>query len=353
MVTLLSNELTKRGHRTRVFQAYPPYYSHWRDTLPEFHFYGEAIPYNQEHFSIEPYITAYAQTLHTLGAPDIVIATQQPFINYMCYVALYQELGIEIPIISWIHGEPYVYSWTDLLKYATSHLAISKSIATQLKPFAIHSAVTYVGNPLNVKDQIPIARPTSDSLELLYIGRLDNEQKRVDLLLHALSKLEKGWHLTIIGDGADAEMLKELAISLQINDTIDWLGWIDSPWEVVQKASLFLLTSDYEGMPLVLIEALSRGIPALATICGGAEEIVNPGENGFLIPKGDVDALYDLLHSILHHEVILPTAESCIQSVASFDTCEVCTNIEKVLYFEYLKSLLPKMLNAFMKFQIL
>ena len=81
------------------------------------------------------------------------------------------------------------------------------------------------------------------------------------------------YELDIIGDGPDRTYLENLAVELNIDKNINWLGWVDKPWEKVELATALILSSDYEGCPMVLIQSLGRGIPVIATDCSGVTDL--------------------------------------------------------------------------------
>ena len=139
---------------------------------------------------------------------------------------------------------------------------------------------------------------------LLFVGRLVY-QKGLDLLLVALAKLiNLKWEMTFVGDGSQLEELKQMAFSLGIQDRICFAGWRsrDELIHYYQEANLFVFPSRHEGMPNALLEAMSSGLPAIATRIAGNEELVLDRHSGLLIPPNDIEALKDALHELLTKE---------------------------------------------------
>jgi glycosyltransferase involved in cell wall biosynthesis len=125
-------------------------------------------------------------------------------------------------------------------------------------------------------------------------GRLGH-QKGFDLLLDAFAGvrhvLGRGT-LTILGEGPDRAALESRAAALGIASVVRFLGFQENPFAYFAAADLFVLSSRYEGLPNVLLEALACGCPAVACDCPhGVREIVRDGVNGLLVPPENVDAL--------------------------------------------------------------
>jgi glycosyltransferase involved in cell wall biosynthesis len=128
---------------------------------------------------------------------------------------------------------------------------------------------------------------------VLGAGRL-TRQKDFPTLVQAFAKVKavRACRLIILGDGNDREKLLSLARELRIDRYIDLPGFVSNPYAYLRRASLFALSSIWEGSPNVLTEALALGTPAVATDChSGPREILKDGSIGRLVPVGDPDAL--------------------------------------------------------------
>ena len=125
-----------------------------------------------------------------------------------------------------------------------------------------------------------------------------------------------------------------LPILLRINENISWSGWKEDPWESVEEASICISTSNTEGFAMVLAEALSKGIPVIATRCGGPMDIVQDGINGWLVDKNDYFKVAEIINNIINNKIELPSQEVCISSVEKFDENKVVSNIENAIIKE-------------------
>jgi glycosyltransferase involved in cell wall biosynthesis len=140
--------------------------------------------------------------------------------------------------------------------------------------------------------------------QILSAGRLVY-QKGLDLGLRALSGLQDlEWEWRIAGDGPQMAALKLLARELGISERVIFLGWQarEDLTKWYHRSNLFLAPSRHEGMPNVVLEAMSSGLPVLATRIAGSEELVVNGETGLLVNPEDVDSLRDGLRGLLVEE---------------------------------------------------
>ena len=128
---------------------------------------------------------------------------------------------------------------------------------------------------------------------ILAVGRLAR-QKRFDLLLAAFAKTRASEEclLVILGTGAEQKQLEAQIINLNLESRVLLAGFDDNPYKYMVRAEFQVMSSDHEGYPLVLIEALALGCPVLSTDCPtGPQEIIHPGVNGLLVETGNVEAL--------------------------------------------------------------
>jgi glycosyltransferase involved in cell wall biosynthesis len=147
---------------------------------------------------------------------------------------------------------------------------------------------------------------------VLAVGRL-TKQKDFPTLIQAFAQVRKSRQarLLILGEGPDREALEALVKRLGLENDVAMPGFVDNPYTYMSQASVFVLSSLWEGLPTVLIEALYCGRPIIATDCpSGPREILADGQYGRLIPLADITALARAMEAGLAGEIPHPKAES-------------------------------------------
>ncbi len=132
---------------------------------------------------------------------------------------------------------------------------------------------------------------------LLGVGRL-TRQKDFPTLIRAFAKVREKMdcRLVILGDGSGRNSLETLASELGVKEDVDFPGFMLNPYRFLSRASVFVLSSAWEGSPNVLTEALALGIPVVATDCpSGPREILAGGHYGPLVRVGDADGLAEAI----------------------------------------------------------
>ena len=139
--------------------------------------------------------------------------------------------------------------------------------------------------------------------DILYLGRLDSN-KSPDVLLRASGEVLRRFPETKIVFGGDGEVekAKALAKELGIADRCEFHGWVSGSEReaLFDRAAVYCLPSKNEGLPMSVLEAMARGIPAVATAVGGVPQVIDDGVNGFLIPVDNQQKLSAALCEVLN-----------------------------------------------------
>jgi glycosyltransferase involved in cell wall biosynthesis len=145
----------------------------------------------------------------------------------------------------------------------------------------------------------PLTHPwfSDDPPVILGVGRFERF-KQFSVLLSAFKELTRGIdaRLVLLGDGSRKQKLIRQAESSEVEDDVDFVGFVSNPYKYMRRADLLAHSSRYEGFGLVLVEALACGTPVVATNCpGGPSDILNDGEYGELVDVGDPRGLSDAM----------------------------------------------------------
>lgn len=181
------------------------------------------------------------------------------------------------------------------------------------------SSIMVIPNPITLN---PWSSKVNKHKRILAAGRLV-PQKGFDLLIHAWSLIAKRnteWRLQIVGSGPQGRELRELARELKVDNQIEFYEHSSHLEQYYLGASLFAMTSRFEGLPLVLIEAKKFGLPCISFDCAcGPSEIIRDGVDGILIPDGDVPAMATGLEQLIQDEMLRLTYSNAAQKDTRFD----------------------------------
>jgi glycosyltransferase involved in cell wall biosynthesis len=129
-----------------------------------------------------------------------------------------------------------------------------------------------------------------------WVGRLSRE-KGADVMLDALAECDRAWRLSVIGEGREANLLRQRAAKLGIADRVRWHGRVADAGSLLTAFDAFALTSRTEGTPITLLEAMHACVPIVATRVGGVADVVTPAE-ALLVPSETPKAIAKALESI-------------------------------------------------------
>lgn len=212
--------------------------------------------------------------------------------------------GLGIKNIAWEHFNVHAGSKLGcLFKIAASWMADMTVVLTEAdaKSFrALHGRnIVSIPNFTSIGDNEP---SKCENKVLLAVGRHE-PQKGFDMLIKAWANVDiPGWKLRIVGDGSQKEANKQLANDLGVSGTIDFADSTPHIAEEFQNASCFVLSSRFEGLVLVLIEAKMMGLPCISFDCPESpREIIHDGIDGVLVPPGNIDSMSKAIINTLNN----------------------------------------------------
>ena len=279
------------------------------------------MPGAQNHFCVLDLDTPRIRNVPAMFArylrerqPDAVIANMWPLTSaavigraispHRCFLLLVEHNTLTQQYASWgrLHSAMMTAALTMTYRFADAVAGVSKGAAENTAQLAKlpDSRVKVLHNPIPQR-QTPSREEQAEAEALwnvapggriLTIGSL-KAQKNHSLLLRAFANLQfPEARLMLVGRGENEPALRRVADQLGIADRVIFAGFHPNPAPFYASADVFVLSSDYEGLPTVLIEALSFGCPIVSTDCpSGPNEILEGGKYGRLVPVGDAEAL--------------------------------------------------------------
>jgi glycosyltransferase involved in cell wall biosynthesis len=218
------------------------------------------------------------------------------------------RLGLQL--ISWF------YPWADRIT------AVSEGVADDLAQAAgiPRERIQVIYNPVvtpefKAKTEAPLDHPwfaPGEPPVVVGAGRL-TIQKDFPALIRAFARVRQARpaRLLILGEGEERSALEAVVRQLGVERDVSLPGFVSNPYPYMRRAALFVLSSRWEGLPGVLIEAMYCGARLVATDCpSGPREILADGRYGQLVPVGDVAALADAVRAGLDGHIPVPPAES-------------------------------------------
>lgn len=275
--------------------------------------------------------------------PDVVVSFLTTCNMYCCIAAL----GLEIPVIISERNDPIKDCPSSkrrlvrniVYRFATGSVFQTED-AAKCFPEVIQRNAVVIPNP--VKDNLPFADYTVHSREIVAAGRL-TKQKNYPMMLEAFGLFSKkfpNYILKIYGEGEEKETLQKLARALHIESNVHFEGLVHDLHERIRTASMYVLSSDYEGISNSLLEAMSMGLPCISTDCpcGGSRHLINSERNGLLVPVGDAKAFAAAMERIASDSTYAETlGKAAKKTRISHAETRIIAN-----YFDYIENILGR-----------
>lgn len=276
---------------------------------------------------------------------DVIISLSidRKLIEYPQGIDLIKKKFPQKLLMTWPHFTLGKYEGlTDIFKTQLDkfdgHLAICQAITEQLQNRFQQTNVYTVYNPIQPPPSAQIRQEAGNPMRFLYVGRIAEQKRVIELIEDVLVHLRGDWTLDIIGQPVDQDMESAFYDVLKrtgLQDRVIYHGWQADPWSVPTDAGVLLLHSQYEGFGLVLAEAMMRGIPCVAADCPtGPSEIIRHGINGWLYPMDDPAACQTILQELIDGIRILPDTQSVCRSVVKFSAEQAIPAFYQIIHKE-------------------
>lgn len=311
-VILLGPSLKSKGGITSVLRNYLD-----SDTRNNIKF--DFLPVNRDTNKINKIIFSFSCLIKftfklITGKYDIIHAHPSEnfgFFRYLPYFIIGKLFGKKI--IFHIHGGRFDIFFSNLTRF-TRKIIISilnscDAVICLSESWKIYFNKIGVMNTHVVNNTVHILQnnPYSESSRIItFIGFIE-EKKGIFDLVNAFGQLgtNSNCFLEICGTGQD-KLLTELISDLKLVDSIQINGWVDADKkdDILKRTGIFVLPSYFEGLPMVLLEAMAHGIPIISTPVGGIPELVENNINGHLISPGNIEQIAESINLLINNRII-------------------------------------------------
>ena len=242
-------------------------------------------------------------------SPDLLIS----FLVTPNICSVFSSIGTNTKVILSERGDPYEhkknskYSILEKFFYNFAHgIVFQTDGAKKFYNKRIQAKSIIIPNPIDVSELPEYWNKERENV-IVNVANFKLVHKRQDLLIDAFSQVQSDFpdtSLVLYGDGEDKAQIIKIIKERKLQDRVFLAGKTKNVLEMIQKAKVFVLSSDSEGLPNALIEAMSLGLPVISTDCspGGAAYLISNYKNGILVPRGNAKELSTAINFMLSNQ---------------------------------------------------
>lgn len=242
---------------------------------------------------------------------------------------------LRIPSVSHVHGLNKFTYYKHSNRLIAVSSAVEKHLLTQGAPA---KQVTVIKNCVTQQAENSAAT-LSENLKIVIVAKLHKNKGHEWALKTILSNKKElsPLEINIIGDGPEKSNLEKLCLKMDPEKTVIFHGFLENPWKIMQKMNVALLPSLGEGIPLSLLEAMSFGIPCIATNVGGIPEIVSNNVNGILIESGNEASLINALKNMRDPQIHGKLSEGAKKEFIRLNDYDEMVNLTEKVFLDLLE----------------
>lgn len=303
MLTFVANGLSKRGYDVQVYT--------YEGTEQNYPIDDGVVHITEDNVITTRWIRRILQVFQIKKVikrvkPDIVIS----FLIFPNLLSILATAGTKTPVIISERADPYqdpglFSSFFQFMYRFADGVVFQTDGAKNFFRDKLRHASCVIPNPVTIKGDWEPVREREK--KIAFVARFEVVQKRQDLMLSAFRQVVDAYpeyKLVFYGDGPDEEKVRAMTEELKLSENVVFAGVTKDVCGAIRASRMFVLTSDYEGIPNALIEAMAVGLPVIATDCspGGARMLIEDKRNGLLVPRGDVDAIAAAMKYLIENE---------------------------------------------------
>jgi len=264
-------------------------------------------------------LNKYAVVIGFTKSVNVLSVISAKYLSVPCIISERNNPLVSLVNPIWNFLQYFIYSFSDALVVQTNFNKenYQKKLNSDI--------IAVIPNPIS-EDFLSLRKFYGERANvILTVGRLD-KNKNQRLLIEAFANLNVGnWKLIIVGDGVLRNDYIGLTASLGIADKVEFVGNVSNVWDYYNQAKIFAFTSNSEGFPNALLEAMSFGLPCISTDCdSGPAEIIINDESGYLIEINNRMQLEDRLSQLINNQAICDKfSQNAISTTQKFNMFEL------------------------------
>lgn len=178
---------------------------------------------------------------------------------------------------------------------------------------------------------VPAEGPSESCVRIVCVARF-SAQKDHTLLVRALQRVEGDWTLTFVGEGPLQAEVQALVRKVGLADRVEFLGARDDVDEIMARSDVFVLPSNWEGLPLTVLEAMRAGLPVIASDVGGVGEALVDDVTGYLVQRQDVEAFSHAVQRLVSDQALREKLGECGRErfLSGFLDTQMVAEVQKV-----------------------